>query len=50
VDFIFGKKINGTVELQSLRYSKKIWAREDARQNCKDNGGDFEPAQDEIDF
>jgi len=43
IDFIYGIKDNKT-ELQAMRFDKKIWTEEEAKNYCQEKGGIFEPA------
>jgi len=47
IDYVFGIISKDKSELQSLRYKKDIWSKEAARKHCKDEGGTFEPAEEE---
>lgn len=44
IDVIYGVK-EGKSEIQALRYNKKIWTEEAARNHCKSHEGTFEAAQ-----
>jgi hypothetical protein len=46
LDFIFGIKGNQPSELQAIRYKlKNDWKVGEARKDCKERGGTFEPAK-----
>jgi hypothetical protein len=46
IDVIFGVKKGGAVEMQAMRYPKKIWDASDARSHCQSHNGSFEAAKD----
>jgi hypothetical protein len=50
IDVIYGwhkKEGKEVSETQALRYGKKVWTEESARNHCKSRGGSFEAASDE---
>jgi len=49
IDFIFGRKSDGTTDIQAMRYPKSVWTTEDARAHCTGKGGTFEAAAKEQD-